>query len=373
MRHLAVILALIAVGGLVSCSEDDPVSPPANASVSGVLLDRAGEPVPEVDISYWLLPLSPTLPHPYQTRTSNDGSYSLSLPPGHYRVEMDAPNRLGYPDFGMFWDVKPGANRLDHRYSGTLVRGAGVGPDGRGLSFFRVMASSMVEGNVEAFGTYGEYRLLLKPGTYRFHADPEGYPGLPNFQFDAAVSEYDTTIDLSFSGHEVNLSVSLLGAPLPSAEVVASNPMLGNPMVFVQTQTDIHGNARMYVPSGEYDLQIRTRAPGITGPEVRRLDVQGDMTQVIDLPAVRWKVTVRRAGTLEPLTPAHVTVHEVPGPRFGSRDVDPNGTFEMVVRPDTPHDIVVALFGSTTQGVVSGVTTSADATFDIVVDLPPAP
>jgi hypothetical protein len=372
MRHLAVVLALIVLGGLVSCAEDDPVSPPANASVSGVLLDRAGAPVPEVEISFWLLPLSPTLPHPYQIRTSNDGSYSLSLPPGHYRVEMDAPNQLGYPDFGMFSDVKPGANRLDHRYAGTLVRGAGVGPDGRGLSFFRVVASNMVEGSVETFGTYGEYRLLLKPGAYQFHANPEAHPGLPSFGFDAAISEYDTTIDLSFSGHEVDLSVSLLGAPLQNAEMWANKTIAGDPPVVVRTRTDINGDAKMYVPSGEYTLRIRL-APGITGPETRTLNVEGDMTQAIDLLAVRWRVTVRRAGTLEPLSPGYVTVRENAGSRFGSSHLDENGTFEMVVRPDTPHDIVVGLFGSTTQDVVSGVTSSADATFDIVVDLPPAP
>lgn len=369
MRVVTILLVAATACGLVSCAADMPLAPGAGATVEGIVVDRAGNPVEHVRL--YFQPVNPQLGLPYTqaAETEADGSYSLELQEGGYRVQIVPPYDAGYLYARVDFTVREGKNRLDYQYTGTLVSGTATGPGGIAVSAFQVYASLI---GAEAFGSAsamnGAYWLLLPPGRYIFNASPEGDPfgsGLPRFEFQADISAQDTTVNLDFSGHAIEVQVSLNGVPLPGTNVGATRAG-----VIASSRTDVLGEATLYLPSGGYTLTVDSNTHGITGPEQRYLDVQGPGTVPIGLTGVRWNVTVRRSADLEPVPQAKVNVREVGGGKYGYAVTDLSGTFSMIVRPDWAHDMRIFPSSAVQEYVVGGIASSADSTFDILVDIP---
>jgi hypothetical protein len=211
----------------------------------------------------------------------------------------------------------------------------------------------------------GRYQILLRPGTYEFGASPGfGAAGLPSLGFEATIADQDTTINLDFGGHEVRVQVTLFGVGVPRASVASSQPGIYN-----SVETDLQGEAVLYLPSGAYEFRVNTQTQGITRPDERSVSIQGPATLPFDLSGVRWTGTVRRTADLGPVPHAAVYVQEIVSGRLGSASTDASGTFEMIVRPGVLHNLWIQP-GSGGNYTVNGIASSADSTFDIPINVP---
>ena len=371
MRVLATILLVASLLGLVSCAADMPTAPGSSTNrVTGSILDRDGSPMGETRI--YFEPRSAGLASPLNpATTASDGTFSLEVREGTYRVYIQPPYNETYPPVSVeSFQVPRGGTRFDYRYTGTLVSGVATGPQGDPMSVFHVGAN---EKNGIGFnstdGRNGSYSILLQPGTYDFYASPASGAGLPRFRFEATITEQDTTIDLDFSGSEITVHVSLFGSPIPDVIVYAEGTS-----VSAYSATDIDGNARLYLPPAGYTISVESNVSGMTGPERRYVDVQGDGTVPFDLTGARWDVTVLRSGDHQPVSQAEVYVYEIGGSRYGSSRTDQYGKFAMVVQPNWGHEIRIIPPGSFQAYTVTNVASAADSTFDLLVPIPvPAP
>jgi hypothetical protein len=341
-----------------------PVAPGTDSNVTGTILDREGQPVEGARLYFERRTQGPH-PNYASATTGADGSYSAELREGAYRVQIQPPYDRGFPYVLVeSFEVPHGGGRFDYRYTGTLVSGSATGPGGEPMSTFQVGASAIdFLSWVSTEGRNGTYSLLLNPGRYEFDAHPGYASGAPRYHFEATITEQDTVIDLDFSGSEITIHVSLFGSPVPDVQVGAQGSD-----VTASSDTDIDGNARLYLPPGGYTITAATSAYGITGPERQYVDVQGAGTVPFDLSGVRWNATVRRRGDLQSVSQAEVYVYEIGGARWGGAHTDQNGTFAMIVHPDWGHDIRVIPPGSSQAYTVTGVASSADSTFDLLID-----
>jgi hypothetical protein len=366
MRFVAFALAVVILGAIVSCAADMPVAPGPGAKVTGIVQDREGNPVASVRL--YFEPRSSGGSVAYGSAiTGPDGTYSVELGEGTYRVQILPPYDRGYPFVTVeSFQVSRDGGRFEYRYTGTLVSGTATGPGGSPMATFGVGADAIGSaGWASVEGRNGSYSLLLAPGSYLFTAAAPYGSGAPRYHFEATITEQDTVIDLDFSGSEITVHVSLFGSPVPEVEIGAEGSE-----VTAYAVTDIDGNARLYLPPGGYTITADTNVRGITGPERRYVEVQGDGTVPFDLSGVRWDATVRRSGDLQPVPQADVYVYEIGGTRWGGAQTDQNGRFTMIVRPGWGHDIRITPAGSLRAYSVNGVASSADSTFDLPIPVP---
>jgi hypothetical protein len=368
MRTLRLVLVLATMVCLVSCAGDMPVAPRANVEITGVIRDRDGTPLNGAFV-YFLVDPEPSEPPYYhlRTQTASDGTFRGVVPAGHYRVSISPRFEQGLPDVEVSFTVSASSTHFEHRYSGVLVSGTAAGPGGAPVAGFSVYAYR-TEGYYESISTQatgGAYQILLRPGQYAFEAySGSSAGGLPRLSFEVNVPDQDTTINIDFGGHEVRFQVTLFGVALPRAYVSVQKPGVSNDL-----ETDLNGEALLYLPSGTYDCQVNTLTQGITRPDRRSVGIQGAATIPIDLSGVRWNGTVRRSADLAPIPHAPVFVQEIGSGRYGSTSTDASGTFEMIVRPGVLHDLWVQP-GSGGTYTVNGIASGADSTFDIPINVP---
>lgn len=367
MGTIRLALILAALGCVVSCAGDMPVAPRANIEVTGVVQDRDGTPLNGAYVTFVVDP-EPSEPPYYhlRTQTASDGTFRGEVPEGPYRVWISPRFERGLPEVQVPFTVSPGSSRFEHRYSGVLVSGTATGPGGLPVAGFSLYAYRTDPfGFTSTQGVGGTYRILLQPGPYEFGASPgSGAGGLPSLGFQATIPEQDTTINLDFGGHEVRVQVTLFGVGIPSTYVTAYKPGVTN-----DVETDLQGEAVLYLPSGAYDFRVDTRTQGITGPDERSADIQGPATIPLDLSGVRWTGTVRRTADLGPVPHALVFVQEIGSERYGRTSTDASGTFEMIVRPGVLHNLWIQP-GSGGNYTVNGIASSADSTFDLSIHVP---
>src|ERR1700739_95873 len=87
MKNILAIFSLLAAFFVPAVrSKAAPQSQSNNAHLSGTLTDPSGAPVREVQITAQLE--SSSTGQPVSSASSNDGSYSLSLPAGRYRLRF---------------------------------------------------------------------------------------------------------------------------------------------------------------------------------------------------------------------------------------------------------------------------------------------
>jgi hypothetical protein len=367
MGSIRLALILSALGCVVSCAGDMPVAPRANIEVTGVVQDRDGIPLNGAYVTFVVDP-EPSEPPYYhlRTQTASDGTFRGEVPEGHYRVSISPRFERGLPDVEVPFTVSAGSSHFEHRYSGVLVSGTATGPGGLPLTGFSVYAyrADVYEFiSTQAIG--GRYQILLRPGPYEFGASPSsGAGGLPSLGFDATIPDQDTTINLDFGGHEIRVQVTLFGIGLPNTYVTAYKPGVSNNVV-----TDLQGEAVLYLPPGTYEFRADAQTQGITRPDERSVSIQGPATIPFDLSGVRWTGTVRRTADLQPVPHASVFVQEIGSERYGTASTDASGTFEMIVRPGTLHNLWIQP-GSGGTYTVNGIASSADSTFDIPINVP---
>jgi hypothetical protein len=363
----SVRLAVLAAGlaCMASCAGDMPVAPRANIEVTGVIRDQDGVALNGVYV-YFMVDPEPSEPPYWQLRTftAPDGTFRGEVPEGHYRIRIQPRFNQGLPDVDVPFTVSEASTHFEHRYSGVLVSGTASGPGGLPLNFFFV--SAFRTGPYEAVSTQAEggtYQILLRPGRYDFGAT-SGLPGLPTIGFEVNIPDQDTTIDLDLGGHEVRVQVNLFGVGMPRTYVAAFKPDVTN-----EVETDLQGEAVLYLPSGTYGFRVDTSAQGITTPlDERTVEIQGDVTIPVDLSGVRWNGTVRRTGDLTPVPYASVFVQEIGSDRYGNTSTDASGRFEMIVRPDVVHNLWIQP-GSGNTYFVNGIASSSDSTFDVPINI----
>ena len=368
MRTLRLAFVPVVLLCMASCSGDMPVVPRANMEVTGVIRERDGAPLSGAYI-YFLVDPQPSEPPFYhlRTQTGPDGTFRGEVPEGHYRVAISPRGSDGLPEIEVPFTVSESSNHFEFRYSGVLVSGTGTGPGGTPVGGFSVNAYR-TDGGYEYISTRATgstYQILLRPGPYDFGAYAgSSAPGLPRLSFSVNVPDQDTTIHVDFGGHEVRVQVSLFGNGVPGAYVSAYKPGVGN-----DVETNLEGEAVFYLPSGTYELQALAPTTGITGPEVRTVEIQGETTVPIDLSGIRWTGTVRRSSDQMPVPHAAVYVQEIATNRYGRTSTDASGRFEMIVRPGLSHNLWVQ---PTSGGnfTVNGIASSADTTFDIPINVP---
>jgi hypothetical protein len=371
MRFVQLVLAVLMSGGLLSCAADMPVAPEliGRGTVNGVVLDRDGDPMDQVRVTFVQRPPgqgTPGQPSLYfQALTKADGTFEVELDAGSYEVRLWPHLYPGIPQVQTPFTVKAGENSFEYRYTGVFVSGTVAGPGGLPVPDAFVAAFGE-KGYVSTTSQNGSYQLLLSPGEYYFSAHASSNTlHLPHLDFEATVPPQDTTIDLDFSGHELTILVTLFDLPLPGAYITAQRSG-----VSASALTNAQGDAVIYLPAGAYDFWVSAGFSGITGPERRAIDVQSSGPIGFALGGVRWTATVRRTGDQSPVALAEVNVSEIASDRQGVASTDQTGTFHMVVRPDMLHNVSIRPYGSNLSYLANGIASSSDSTFDLLVDIP---
>lgn len=374
MRSLARAVAILCLIASVSCSDDAPTRPEPAALVEGTveisILDRDGNPL-ALDV--------------YFDRAGNDGepikfvagpdARHVDLPVGSYFVGLDPHSASGYPIAQIpEFRVSAGSNRLEYRYTGTRISGS-TSFEGAPLS--DVSVTLLASDKIVAWQVArdGRYSFVMPPGTYEVRAMPsllheKGLPELVILSGTLTLPEEDITRDFDFTGHETQVLVTVKGQPVFDASVVAQRTGAR-----AAGMTNGAGLSTHFLPGGDYTFEV-TRVPGVTVPLTVTRPITSPGTVPMDFTGVTWNVTLLRKDDLSLVRGAWARVAEVGSSRQGGARADDLGRFQILVAPDVPHEVLVTLPGQTSPGpypVVGTVSTSTDATFDLLVDLPPFP
>jgi hypothetical protein len=376
MRFLARAVAILCLSTVVSCSkhEDAPTRPsspqsPAEGTVQISVLDREGGAM-TLDV--------------YFRRIGEDGSpmgeptkfvagpdaEPAKLPVGDYYVILAPPSNTGYPATQIpSVHVKEGANRLDHQYSGTRIEGA-TASAGTPLSSVNMSLHSDGKIYLWQVSREGRYAFTVPPGSYILQALPSilFHEGLSKQNRSITITDEDVTHDFDFLGYETQVLVTVKGEPAAYVFVNARGAD-----ATVSGRTDGSGSVTRFLLAGDYSLDV-TGVPGVVWPWTFQRSITAPGTVPLDLAGATWDVTLRWRDDLSPVL-ARIGVKEVGSTRGGYIDTDEAGRIQMVMQhPERPHEVVVFLPGrSTSFPVAASLSSTGDATFDLLVDGPPAP
>jgi hypothetical protein len=133
----------------------------------------------------------------------------------------------------------------------------------------------------------------------------------------------------------------------------------------------LDGTATLYLPSGGYSFNAYSYESGIVGPETGYWSISGDASIPVDFPGTRWDVTLRRTSDGAALPFASIIADEIGTFRHASTSSDIYGKFRLFVQPNAGYDLQIGSpnFGASTI-VVPNVSSTADSTFDLYVDVP---
>jgi hypothetical protein len=253
------------------------------------------------------------------------------------------------------------------------VTGRLLGPGGTPLDDGVVETERFYPGAVKERSSLANqaYVLYLEAGTYDFVAIPApAYPGIPAVRFRGIPIASDTTIDFPLEGHPVDGTVTGdLGAPLGDTSVSADGIL-----AYAATRTGPDGRYRLYLPTGNYVVQVR---PGFTNRNTlaRRygsVAVGAPSTLDFDLSGTRWTGTVRSTMDGSPLASVDVSARELGTGFEAGATSGPSGNFLLVLRPYSTYDILLSSgIVGVVQRTIVGVPAANDSTFDLYVE--PAP
>jgi len=374
MRRALLPAAIAILAGVISCSDmpTAPIvsAPPGSVVVEGVVTDRDGPALTSGLVEFRELPDSPNRPSPsFYAYLNSNGAFRIALAQGLYEVQIGPGYESGLPSVTIpNFEVKAAGTRLDYRYSGTRVTGNVTGPGGALLTDAYVSAVSsanLVYVRVTAAG--GHYSMLLPPGEYEFYGDPGTHiSGLPTIEVVADIGASDTVVNIPLTGHAVTVTATLGGTLLPNVQIFAESDAIG---VRASATSRLDGSAVLYLPSGGYSFSAQPPDGSIVSPETGYWSISGDVSMPIDFPATRWDVTLRRASDGSALPFTTVYASEIGSNRSALTRSDLFGAFRVFVRPNVGYDIRVgSLYGS---GItIPNVSSAADSTFDLVVDVP---
>jgi hypothetical protein len=373
-RSILPALALL-LSSVVSCSDMPtapkiPPAPPGDVNVEGVIRDRDGPVLANTTLTFRHFPVSASQPSPaFRAATDLNGAFRIALAQGPYDVRISPDYESGLPPVTIpKFEVK-GGSRLDYRYSGTRVAGDVTGPGGASLSDATIYAIS-TEVGVSVRAVNGHYSMLLPPGEYDFYSDSGLYEsGIPSIEVEANISASDTLIHFALTGHVVTVTATLgAGTPLPNVQIYAESNPIG---VRAVAHSRLDGTATLYLPSGGYSFNAYSYESGIVGPETGYWSISGDASIPVDFPGTRWDVTLRRTSDGAALPFASIIADEIGTFRHASTSSDIYGKFRLFVQPNAGYDLQIGSpnFGASTI-VVPNVSSTADSTFDLYVDVP---
>jgi len=378
VRRALRLLPILALStAVLSCSDmpTAPKAPKAPVIVSGVISDRDGGLLPGVYVAFRNIDIPPGQPNlpPIYSNTNAAGAFQVKLAEGHYEVLVQPPYNSGIPAATIpSLEVKGAETTFNYRFLGTRLSGNITGPGGSLLQDSQVWASSY-SGNAYATSSSvnGHYSLLLPPGTYNLQVTSGYYSGgLPNLYFDATISTADTTMDFALTGNEMTVKVTLRGtAPLVAANVSAQAQGEG---IYANSQTDLGGIAKLYLPSSTYTITVGPPYPSIVGPIINTVSISGDTPLSVDFSGVEWHGTLRRTADNAPLPFAWVSAREHGSSnRYASSFTDASGAFNLIVLPSVLYDFRVSYPAlSTNPYVVPNVSSVADSIFDVLINAP---
>jgi hypothetical protein len=375
MRPLARAVAILCLSTVVSCSEDAPTRPTTTrteVTVPVSVFDVDGAPM-SVDVyltdeaASWSVMV-----------TTGAAPVSAKVPVRDLRVTVVPGAYSGYPNIVIpGFRVRDGA-RLDYRYAGARLAGAASSAEEALDGVWVAVSTGTVPPSLEdpaalwaqQISSGGRFGFVVPPGGYLVRArPPSSRPELPQLERRITVED-DEPLDLDFSGHETLVQVTVKEQPVGSAAVFARGAEAS-----WRGSTDAAGTSRMVLPGGNYDFEVRGIL-GVMTPLIAPRSVTAAGTVPLDFTGDTWMVTLRRMDDHSPVARATVDVREVGTARRGLQLTDDEGRFEMVVTPGTAHSVSVLIPQWRASGpypVAGTVVSSGDATFDLLVDLPPAP
>lgn len=344
-------------------------------TVEGTITDREGAAIVGSLVSFRAkIDLPGTYPPQHYTQTDANGAFTLQLASGVYEVWIQPPYPGGVPQVSIpKFEVKPSGTRLDYRYSGTRITGEITGLGGSPLASASLSASSYQGGNyVSVYSSGGNYSILVPPGSYDIQVSSNGSQnGLPRLELNLNVGTADTLIDFALTGNEVRVAVTLQGsAPLGGSYVSARSSAMG---VYASAQAGLDGTAVLYLPDGGYDFTATPAYRHIVGPVSGYWPISGAFQTAIDFPGIEWNVTLRRTADLSALPFVPIGIAEIGSNRYANATSDGLGRFQLIVRPDAGYDLAMAVqnSGSWAYFTVPNLSSTADSTFDLLVDVPP--
>jgi hypothetical protein len=220
--------------------------------------------------------------------------------------------------------------------------------------------------------TNGHYSILVPSGTYNVRVEAMPYEsGLPRYSLDASIGIADTTIDFALTGNIVTASVTLRGSTaLAGAQVSAQSQSMG---INASMRTDLNGTAVLYLPAATYSIAVSPPLLNIVGPEQTTLTVASDLSLDIDFAVIEWRVTLRRQADNAVLPFLGISAEEQGIVyRYAHTTTDANGAFTIMVRPGVPYLLHVTYLSSGAYTVITvpNVSSAADSTFDLLIDVP---
>jgi 5-hydroxyisourate hydrolase-like protein (transthyretin family) len=199
-EELATELVVDATGATVDAS----LAP--HPTVSGVITAAGGAALPDIQVSL----ATQIAPGEWRTfvtgRTALDGSYSIGVPPGTYRLRFrDDKNGRYRTEYLDNSPTKPGATLIEiagedvdgldaELVAQAAVTGTVTGPGGAVAADVIVTAYDLSDDSIDQTGTVastttsatGTYSLALEDGTYRLEFRPRTLSLRPEFWEDAA-------------------------------------------------------------------------------------------------------------------------------------------------------------------------------------------
>ena len=372
MRRALGLLYLLPLALILSCSDLPTVPRAGSVTVSGRITDRDGPPLEGVYVRLQLETPVSGVPFYHSIQTDADGRYTLKVPEGIYRVQLEPYYAGGYPAVEMR-NVKigPSGATIDHRYTGVRVSGSIVGLNSSPLSGASIGVSGTsggqyVSASDQSIG--GHYSLLIPAGLYEVFAQSESYDnGLPRIRSGQVPVLSDTTIDFALTGFAVRVTASLpAGAPMIGGFVSASSGL-----VDAAVRTGLDGAGTLYLPAGNYAIRAHPPTPSIVGPQTVTRLIQADDTVDFAFSGVRWDLTIRRASDGSPLDGVSATVHDTGRNEQASATTNPFGTASCLVRPGTIYDLTIFSWeGGYYEANFYNLSSAADTTFEFSVSTP---
>ncbi len=313
-------------------------------------------------------------PYPNAT-TDSTGEYTLSLATGTWMVRLYPPDNVYLPDYVYETTValSPEHSRADFTFSGFRVEGRVFSPTGAVLGSGFVSAAGN-GGYAGDFFRNGRFSLLLPASIYYFHAsDGESYNGFPSASVAGVPIRADTTFDIVLSGDPITGLVSGPGAaPLESVLVIASGSVHS-----ARVLTGSDGRYTLYIPPGNYRFLCYPRPADsyILARIFPLRSIAGATVVDLGLTGVEWSGTVRSSATLQPIPGAQATAVLFADAfnRSAVATTDALGRFRLDLEPNREYSLGISADGMTSLFYSGIAATTADTTFDVLLDPAPIP
>ena len=259
----------------------------AAACISGLVKDKAGNPVANGDIDIIVASTGVKLITPGDN-TDINGYYSICVLPGIYHVTYappDSSHLLGHKILNVdLTDNQPQAINITLD-SGLSISGRITDPLGQPVVDADIDVDSIAGGRVytpndNSAIPSGSYWIVVPPGLFRVRYDSPVGSRLRGQELDSVNISSDTVIDIVLpegwllSGQVTNSS----GLPLAQVEIGLRDALTGEKIFISNKDTDTTGLYQVVVPTGLFELRF-AGPPGssLIGAKTDSVDVFSDM------------------------------------------------------------------------------------------------